>query len=85
MIYDMDTHYTILNNGKTTGKWEITEEVYDYFLSILPPIYMSGGFCIREMNHDRVTTFYSFQGSPGDRFFCEWFDLATMKATQEEN
>ena len=27
---------------------EVTEEVYDHFLNILPPIYVPGGFCVPE-------------------------------------
>lgn len=51
----------------------VTEEVYHYFLNILPPIYCDGGFLVSEPDSETPEgTVYSkfFQTEQG--FFHEW-------------
>jgi len=49
-------------------KWEITEEIYDDFLNMLPPLnYKDNSFYMREYCFDNITTRFS---KSGDKYFC---------------
>lgn len=51
---------------------EVTEQVYDYFLGILPPIYVTGGFCVCEAITGAV---YSKFVEREGRFFHSYVEL----------
>lgn len=56
--------------GIVGHRWEITEEIYDEFLDMLPPLGWQGGaFYMREFTFDDITTKYSREGG---RYFCEF-------------
>lgn len=51
------------------NRWEITAELYDEFLNMLPPMGWSGGtFYMSEFTIDDITAKFSKEGG---RYFCE--------------
>lgn len=51
--------------------WECTEEAFDYFLEIMPPVYVPGGFAVREAVAGSVyNCFFRVNSATGARFFC---------------
>lgn len=66
MIYDINTIFDYFErNGYSnlpTERVEVTEEVYDYFLNILPLIYVPGGFLVPEAVTGNVYSGYYREG-----------------------
>ena len=58
-------------------KVEIDEELYWYFLEILPPIYAPKGFYMREMSIENITTLFTCEDG---RYFCQYARLPERKA-----
>ena len=69
-----DATFALINRGyspeqRKSGQWfETTEEMFDYFLEILPPLdFTTSGFSMREFATDFLTdSFVNF----GERYFC---------------
>lgn len=50
--FTLADHYVMLNATNEVGaRWPITEEIYNHFLEMLPPMYCAGGFYMSEANH----------------------------------
>ena len=51
-------------------RWEITEELYDEFLNMMPPRFWRGGsfYCCEALFDDVAAKF----SKEGDRYFCEY-------------
>ena len=50
-------------------RWEITEDIYDEFLNMLPPMGWSDGtFYMSEFTFSNITAKFSREG---DRYYCE--------------
>ena len=58
-------------------KVEIDEELYWYFLEMLPPIYAPSGFYMCEMSIENITTLFTHEG---DKYFCQYARLPQRKA-----
>ncbi len=55
------------------NRWEINEEIFWYFLEILPPLsYKNGCFYMSEFCFDDITTKYTQEG---DKYYCEFARL----------
>lgn len=73
-IADREQTFALINRGyspdqRKSGQWfETTEEIYDYFLGVLPPLdWTTSGFSMREFATDYLTdSFVNF----GERYFC---------------
>jgi len=71
---DYDQTFALINRGydpeqRAAGQWfETTEEIYDYFLEVLPPLdWTTFGFSMREFATGYLTdAFVNFDG----RFYC---------------
>ena len=71
---ERDKTFALINRGygpdqTRAGQWfETTEEIFDYFLEVLPPLdWTTSGFSMREFSTGHLTDcFLSFDG----RFFC---------------
>lgn len=51
-------------------RWEISEEIYDDFLNMLPPMgWRNGAFYMREFCFDNITSKFTQEG---DKFYCEF-------------
>lgn len=70
-------HYKNLNNFSEIGleqPWEITEDIYNNFLDILPPLKMDfRGFTMSEFYKDNITTEY-YQNS-NNEYFCKFVEV----------
>lgn len=60
-------HYRNMNSYRNDGLpaeamhgawWQIDEEIYDYFMGMLPPIYVPGGFAMCERLTGDLSAFY---------------------------
>lgn len=62
---------------------EITEEVYDYALNVLPPGYLPGGgfYVIERITGDVVSAYFR----RGDRFFHRYLELAPAEAAEDDD
>src|SRR4051794_9358692 len=50
-------------------RWEITEDIYDEFLNMLPPIgWKNGAFYMSEFSFADITAKFTQEG---DRYYCE--------------
>lgn len=73
-VADYDTTFELINRGYTPDKrsagqfFETTEEIYNYFLNVLPPLdFTADGFSMSEFSTGSLTDcFLRRQG----RFFC---------------
>jgi hypothetical protein len=59
--------------GEPLPETEVTEEVYEYFLGVLPPEYLPGGgfYVIERVTGDVVSSYWRRDG----RFFHRYVDL----------
>ena len=54
-------------------RWEITDEIYDYFLGLLPPLDMATNwFVMSEFTTRNITQEYSIEDG---KFFCEYIKV----------
>ncbi len=73
-VADYDTSFALINRGyepdqHKAGQWfETTEDVYNYFLNVLPPLYFDGSnFMMCEASTNTLSEmFMQING----RFFC---------------
>jgi hypothetical protein len=65
--YESEQHYANMNFYNTKKLpaafmeglwWEINENIYDYFLEMMPPIYAPGGFYISEALTGNIHSYY---------------------------
>jgi len=82
---DQTQHYANLSDYTRNGYearhmlgafWQIDEEIYDYFLSVLPPIYCQGGFRLSERLTDDIAATYLRIGAD---YWCAYTDLHMTK------
>jgi hypothetical protein len=73
--YDNDGRYSPGECAYVVGhRWEVTEEIFNEFLNVLPPIrWIGDSFCMSEMLSGSITSMY-FKDSLG-RYWHEWVDL----------
>lgn len=82
---DRTLHYVNLNRYSREGQpaewmlgkfWQIDENIYDYALGELPPVYCPGGFrCIERLTGDIAATYLKI----GPYYWCAFTDLTTTQ------
>lgn len=79
-----NAHFTMLNAAPCVAgtRWPVSEEVYDYFLGVLPPMRLpascvsqpvTGGFAVREADKGNMRSAY-YRDTMG-RFWHEFVEL----------
>ena len=69
-------HYFALNMLPATvgTKWQITEEIHDYFLEMMPPKHYKRGFCMCEASSGSIHS--NYYGDRSGNYWHEYVDVS---------
>lgn len=86
---DRSQHFANLNHYQAEGVrahtmegkfWQIDEDIFDEFLNVLPPNYVSGGFrMIEKLTYDLAATYLKV----GDTFWCGYCNRSEVLELDE--